>query len=54
MIMDKLWLEKTCAYCGKLFEDESWPHVEGNSNLGVMKIENFCCEEHRNLFLEST
>lgn len=45
-------LEKTCAYCGISFRGESWPHVEGNSNLGVMKIENFCCEEHRGLFLE--
>ncbi len=47
-------LEKTCAYCGISFRGENWPHVEGNSNLGVMKIENFCCEEHRSLFLESS
>jgi len=37
-----------------LFVEKVGPHVEGNSNLGVMKIENFCCEEHRSLFLESS
>jgi|KBSMisStandDraft_5_1062788.scaffolds.fasta_scaffold105111_1 hypothetical protein len=47
-------MEKTCAYCGRIFEGDSWPHIEGNSTLGVIKIENFCCDEHRILFLEST
>jgi hypothetical protein len=52
-ILNNKRLDKTCAYCGKNFIGDSWPHVEGNSNLGVLKIENFCCEEHRILFLES-
>ena len=41
----------TCAVCGKEFEGGGWPHVEGNSNLGVLKIENFCCESHKQQFL---
>jgi len=41
---------KTCAYCGKKFSDLGWPHIEGDSNRGVFKIEHFCCEEHKELF----
>ena len=38
---------KLCAYCGKMFSGEGWPHVEGDSNRGVLKIEQFCSEEHK-------
>jgi hypothetical protein len=38
---------KLCAYCGKIFSGEGWPHVEGDSNRGVLKIEQFCSEEHK-------
>jgi hypothetical protein len=44
---------KICAYCGKEFSHEGWPHVEGDSNRGVAKIEQFCSEEHKYYFLES-
>jgi hypothetical protein len=44
---------KTCAYCGKEFSHEGWPHVEGDSNRGVTKIEQFCSEEHKYYFLGS-
>jgi len=46
-------MEKTCAYCGKTFLGEGWPHVEGDSNRGVTKIEQFCSEEHKYNFLTS-
>jgi hypothetical protein len=47
---------KVCAYCGKEFsgKEEGWPHVEGNSNIGVLKIEHFCSEEHKYNFLNSS
>jgi hypothetical protein len=44
---------KLCAYCGKMFSCEGWPHVEGDSNRGVLKIEQFCSEEHKCNFLSS-
>jgi hypothetical protein len=44
---------KICAYCGKEFSHEGWPHVEGDSNRGVAKIEQFCSEEHKYYFLGS-
>jgi len=44
---------KICAYCGEKFFDLGWPHIEGDSNQGVLKIEHFCCEEHKELFLKS-
>ena len=44
---------KLCAYCGKIFSGEGWPHVEGDSNRGVLKIEQFCSEEHKYNFLNS-
>jgi len=43
--------DKSCAYCGKEFSKDSWPHVDGDSNRGVSRIEHFCCEEHKNKFL---
>jgi hypothetical protein len=44
-----------CAYCGKDYsEEEDWPHVEGDSNRGVLKIEHFCSEEHKHNFLASS
>jgi len=44
----------TCGLCGKEFaEKEDWPHIEGDSNRGVLKIEHFCCDEHKMLFLTS-
>ncbi|MFB5598739.1 MAG: hypothetical protein ACE5SW_00730 [Nitrososphaeraceae archaeon] len=45
---------KICAYCGSSFSDLGWPHVEGDSNRGVIKIEFFCSEDHKNLFLNSS
>ncbi len=48
-----LRMKKTCAYCGNTFEGDDWPHVEGNSNYGVVKIEHFCSQDHRSLFLTS-
>lgn len=44
---------KICAYCGEKFFDLGWPHIEGDSNRGVIKIEHFCCEEHKESFLKS-
>ena len=44
-----------CAYCGKGYsEEEDWPHVEGDSSRGVLKIEHFCSEEHRTNFLNAS
>ena len=40
----------TCTYCGKLFFGLGWTHVEGDSNRGVIKIEHFCSEEHKDLW----
>ena len=45
--------KNVCAYCGKNFEGEGWPHIEGDSNRGVSRIEQFCSEEHRSAFLKS-
>ena len=46
---------QVCAYCGKEFsEGEGWAHVEGDSNRGVLKIEHFCCEEHKYNFFGSS
>lgn len=46
---------RVCAYCGKNFsEKEGWPHVEGDFNRGVLKIEHFCSEEHKYSFLLSS
>ena len=46
---------RVCAYCGKEFsEREGWPHVEGDFNRGVLKIEHFCSEEHKYNFLSSS
>jgi ribosomal protein L24E len=46
---------RVCAYCGKEFpESRGWPHVEGDSNKGVIKIEHFCSEEHRTHFLNAS
>jgi len=48
-------VEKVCAYCGKEFsEREGWPHVEGDANRGVLKIEHFCSEEHKYNFFNSS
>jgi hypothetical protein len=44
---------KICAYCGKTFLGEGWPHIEGDSNRGVLKIEHFCSDEHKYNFLTS-
>ncbi|MGA7898910.1 MAG: hypothetical protein WA395_05295 [Nitrososphaeraceae archaeon] len=52
-MLHKDLMEKTCAYCGKTFLGEGWPHVEGDSNRGVTKIEQFCSEEHKYNFLTS-
>jgi len=44
----------TCAYCGvEITIKESWPHVEGGSTLGVRKIDYFCSENHKLVFLSS-
>jgi hypothetical protein len=50
---DKRMDIKVCAFCGKEFSHEGWPHVEGDSNRGVIKIEQFCSEDHKYYFLES-
>ena len=43
-----------CAYCGvEITAKESWPHVEGDSSLGVRKIDYFCSENHKLVFLSS-
>jgi hypothetical protein len=44
---------KVCAYCGKTFLGEGWPHIEGDSNRGILKIEHFCSDEHKYNFLTS-
>jgi hypothetical protein len=44
----------TCAYCGvEITIKDSWPHVEGDSSLGVRKIDYFCSENHKLVFLSS-
>ena len=46
--------KKVCAYCGKEFPGkDGWPHIEGDSNRGLLKIEHFCSEEHKYKFLGS-
>jgi hypothetical protein len=45
--------DKSCAYCGKEFSNGGWPHIEGDSNRGVSRIEHFCSEEHKIKFLSS-
>jgi len=43
-----------CAYCGvEITIKDSWPHVEGGSSLGVRKIDYFCSETHKLVFLSS-
>jgi hypothetical protein len=43
-----------CAYCGiEIIIKDSWPHVEGGSSLGVRKIDYFCSENHKMVFLSS-
>jgi hypothetical protein len=44
---------KVCAYCGKAFSGQGWPHIEGDSNRGILKIEHFCSDEHKYNFLNS-
>jgi len=46
-------MDSVCAYCGRSFKGKGWPHVEGDSNRGVSRIEQFCSEEHRAAFLNS-
>ncbi len=44
----------TCAYCGiEISDKDTWPHVDGDSNLGVKKIDYFCSENHKFTFLSS-
>jgi hypothetical protein len=44
----------TCAYCGcEMAGKESWPHVNGDYNTGVTKIDYFCSENHKIIFLSS-
>ncbi len=44
----------TCAYCGiAISTNDTWPHVDGYSNLGVKKIDHFCSEYHKYAFLSS-
>ncbi len=44
----------TCADCGiEISSEDSWPHVEGDSNMGVKKIDYFCSENHKFRFLSS-
>ncbi|MBA2267537.1 MAG: hypothetical protein H0W19_04285 [Nitrosopumilus sp.] len=43
-----------CALCGReIAHTEAWPHVDGDSNLGVKKIDYFCSEEHKAEFFGS-
>ena len=43
-----------CALCGREIEhSQAWPHVDGDSNLGVKKIDYFCSEEHKAEFFRS-
>ena len=44
----------TCAYCGiDISKKDVWPHVDGDLNLGVKKIDFFCSEDHKFTFLSS-
>jgi hypothetical protein len=44
----------TCAYCGIVISrNDTWPHVDGDSNIGVKKIDYFCSENHKLTFLSS-
>ena len=44
----------TCAYCGiDVLDKDSWPHVDGDSNQGIRKIDYFCSEDHKFAFLTS-
>ncbi len=44
----------TCAYCGMdVNMNDCWPHIDGDSNLGVRKIDYFCSENHKYKFLSS-
>jgi hypothetical protein len=44
----------TCAYCGiEMSEKDMWPHIDGDLNLGVKKIDFFCSENHKFIFLSS-
>jgi hypothetical protein len=43
-----------CALCGReIKHSQAWPHVNGDSNLGVKKIDYFCSEEHKAEFFDS-
>lgn len=43
-----------CAYCGtEINPSKAWPHVDGNNNLGVRKIDYFCTEDHKTDFFTS-
>jgi hypothetical protein len=43
-----------CAYCASpVSPDAAWPHIDGDSNMGVKKIDYFCCESHKIQFLSS-
>ena len=43
-----------CAYCGmNVLDKDSWPYVDGDSNRGIKKIDYFCSEEHKFIFLNS-
>jgi hypothetical protein len=43
-----------CALCGREIKPhDAWPHVDGDSNLGVKKIDYFCSEEHKAEFFSS-
>ncbi len=44
----------TCAYCGiEIANRDVWPHVDGDANIGVKKIDYFCSENHKFNFLSS-
>jgi hypothetical protein len=37
-----------CALCGREIKQiDAWPHVNGDFNLGVKKIDYFCSEMHK-------
>lgn len=43
-----------CALCGhEMQHSQAWPHIDGDSNLGVKKIDYFCSEEHKAEFFSS-
>lgn len=43
-----------CALCGReMKHSQAWPHIDGDSNLGVKKIDYFCSEEHKAEFFDS-